>query len=55
MAASFAERSRRRSSGALRNFAISTIHRAGHRSIAAALRHLSYQTRIRPLDLIGLP
>ncbi len=39
----------------LRNFAISILRRAGHHSIAAALRHLSYQPHTRPLDLIGLP
>ncbi|MET8518437.1 ISAs1 family transposase [Streptomyces sp. NPDC005077] len=39
----------------LRNFAISTLRTAGHRSIAAGLRHLSYQPHTRPLDLIGLP
>ncbi|MFF0204439.1 hypothetical protein [Streptomyces sp. NPDC005017] len=37
-----------------RNHAISTLRRAGHRNIAAALRHLSYRPHTRPLDLIGL-
>jgi predicted transposase YbfD/YdcC len=39
----------------LRNFAISTLRTAGHRSIAAGPRHLSYQAHSRPLDLMGLP
>lgn len=39
----------------LRSFAISTLRAAGHRSIAADLREVSYQPFTRPLDLIGLP
>lgn len=39
----------------LRSFAISTLRTAGHRSIAAGLRELSYTSFTRPLDLIGLP
>lgn len=39
----------------LRSFAISTLRAAGHRSIAAGLREVSYQPFTRPLDLIGLP
>ncbi|WP_240509366.1 ISAs1 family transposase [Streptomyces agglomeratus] len=39
----------------LRNFTISTLRTADHRSIAAGLRHLSYKPHTRPLDLIGLP
>jgi predicted transposase YbfD/YdcC len=39
----------------LRNFTISALRTADHRSIAAGLRHLSYQPHTRPLDLIGLP
>ncbi|MGW1365276.1 ISAs1 family transposase [Streptomyces chartreusis] len=39
----------------LRSFAISTLHTAGHHSIAAGLRELSYTPFTRPLDLIGLP
>ncbi|MCC2280741.1 hypothetical protein LKL35_36000 [Streptomyces sp. ET3-23] len=39
----------------LRNFAVSTLRTAGHRSIATGLRHISYQPHTRPLDLITLP
>lgn len=39
----------------LRSFAISTLRTAGHHSIAAGLRELSYTPFTRPLDLIGLP
>ncbi|MFD7284241.1 ISAs1 family transposase [Streptomyces sp. NPDC059862] len=39
----------------LRSFAISTLRAAGHRSIAASLREISYQPFTHPLDLIGLP
>jgi predicted transposase YbfD/YdcC len=38
----------------LRSFAISTLRAAGHRSIAASLREVSYAPFTRPLDLIGL-
>ncbi|MEU9387713.1 ISAs1 family transposase, partial [Streptomyces sp. NPDC048279] len=39
----------------LRSFAISTLRTAGHHSIAAGLREVSYTPFTRPLDLIGLP
>jgi predicted transposase YbfD/YdcC len=39
----------------LRSFAISTLRTAGHHSIAAGLREVSYAPFTRPLDLIGLP
>ncbi|WP_431045366.1 ISAs1 family transposase [Streptomyces sp. P1-3] len=38
----------------LRNLAVSTLRRAGHQNIAAALRHVSYQPFTRPLDLLGI-
>lgn len=39
----------------LRNLAINTLRDAGHHSIAAGLREVSYTPFTRPLDLIGLP
>jgi predicted transposase YbfD/YdcC len=39
----------------LRNLAISTLRAAGHHSIAAGLREVSYQPFTRPLDLLELP
>lgn len=39
----------------LRSFAISILRTAGHHSIAAGLREVSYTPFTRPLDLIGLP
>ncbi|MET9325032.1 hypothetical protein ABZX75_33580 [Streptomyces sp. NPDC003038] len=39
----------------LRNLAINTLRDAGHHSIAAGLREVSYAPFARPLDLIGLP
>jgi hypothetical protein len=39
----------------LRSFAISILRTAGHHSIAADLREVSYTPFTRPLDLIGLP
>jgi hypothetical protein len=39
----------------LRSFAISTLRAAGHHSIAAGLREVSYMPFTRPLDLIDLP
>ena len=39
----------------LRSFAINTLRTAGHHSIAAGLREVSYTPFTRPLDLIGLP
>ncbi|MFD4525846.1 transposase [Streptomyces sp. NPDC058470] len=39
---------------ALRNLAVSTLRRAGHQNIAAALRHVSYQPFTRPPDLLGI-
>ena len=39
----------------LRSFAISTLRAAGHHSIAASLREVSYEPFTRPLNLIGLP
>ncbi|MFI7360321.1 hypothetical protein ACIBTP_41250 [Streptomyces avidinii] len=39
----------------LRSFAISTLRSAGHASIAAGLREVSYTPFTRPLNLIGLP
>ncbi|AWW43502.1 transposase [Streptomyces cadmiisoli] len=39
----------------LRSFAISTLRTAGHHSIAAGLREVSYTPFTHPLDLIGLP
>jgi len=38
----------------LRNFAINTLRDAGHRSIAAGLREVSYAPFTRPLDLLAL-
>ena len=38
----------------LRNLAINTLRAAGHRNIAAGLRHASYEPFTRPLDLLGL-
>ncbi|MFD5463946.1 ISAs1 family transposase [Kitasatospora sp. NPDC127059] len=38
----------------LRNLAINTLRRHGHRNIAAGLRHASYEPFSRPLDLLGL-
>ncbi|WP_331734443.1 hypothetical protein [Streptomyces sp. NBC_00887] len=38
----------------LRNLAINKLRAAGHRNIAAGLRHTSYEPFIRPLDLLGL-
>lgn len=40
---------------ALRNLAINTLRRHGHRSIAAGLRHVSYEPFTRPLDLLDIP
>ncbi|WP_237529310.1 transposase [Streptomyces sp. SID5770] len=39
----------------LRNLAINTLRDAGHRSIAAGLREVSYEPFTRPLDLLKLP
>ncbi|MFD9418826.1 ISAs1 family transposase [Streptomyces goshikiensis] len=39
----------------LRNLAINTLRDAGHHSIAAGLREVSYTPFTRPLDLLGLP
>ncbi|MDH6138022.1 hypothetical protein P3T37_007468 [Kitasatospora sp. MAA4] len=38
----------------LRNLAINTLRAAGHRNIAAGLRHASYEPFTRPLDLLGI-
>ncbi|WAL76265.1 ISAs1 family transposase [Kitasatospora sp. YST-16] len=38
----------------LRNLAINSLRTAGHRSIAADLRHASYEPFTRPLDLRGI-
>ena len=38
----------------LRNLAINTLRAAGHRNIAAGLRHTSYEPFTRPLDLLGI-
>ncbi|GJF33470.1 hypothetical protein KNE206_61700 [Kitasatospora sp. NE20-6] len=38
----------------LRNLAINTLRTAGHRNIAAGLRHASYEPFTRPLDLLGI-
>ncbi|MFJ7909159.1 ISAs1 family transposase [Kitasatospora sp. NPDC096204] len=38
----------------LRNLAINTLRAAGHRNIAAGIRHTSYEPFIRPLDLLGI-
>ncbi|MEU4587759.1 transposase [Kitasatospora aureofaciens] len=40
---------------ALRNLAINTLRRHGHRNIAAGLRHVSYDPFSRPLDLLDIP
>lgn len=39
----------------LRNLAVNTLRTAGHTSIAAGLREMSYASFTRPLDLLGLP
>jgi predicted transposase YbfD/YdcC len=39
----------------LRNLAINTLRDAGHSSIAAGLREVSYEPFTRPLDLLKLP
>ncbi|MEU9047778.1 MULTISPECIES: ISAs1 family transposase [unclassified Kitasatospora] len=39
----------------LRNLAINTLRRHGHRNIAAGLRHVSYDPFTRPLDLLDIP
>ncbi|MFD9226172.1 hypothetical protein ACFWDI_40725 [Streptomyces sp. NPDC060064] len=39
----------------LRNVAINTLRPAGHHNITAPLRHNSYQSHSRPLDLNGPP
>ncbi|MEV0186581.1 hypothetical protein AB0I54_46460 [Streptomyces sp. NPDC050625] len=39
----------------LRNLAINTLRDAGHRSIAAGLRKVSYAAFTHPLELLGLP
>ncbi|MDT0479747.1 hypothetical protein [Streptomyces doebereineriae] len=38
----------------LRNLAISALRTAGHRNVAADLRHASYEPFTRPLDLLGI-
>ncbi|MBV6699500.1 hypothetical protein KV557_20775 [Kitasatospora aureofaciens] len=38
----------------LRNLAINTLRKHGHRNIAAGLRHVSYDPFNRPLDLLGI-
>ncbi|MGW7064617.1 transposase [Streptomyces sp. NPDC054904] len=38
----------------LRNLAINTLRRHGHRNIAAGLRHVSYDPFNRPLDLLDI-
>jgi predicted transposase YbfD/YdcC len=38
----------------LRNLAINVLRSAGHRNIAAGLRHVSYEPFTRPLDLLGI-
>ncbi|MEY9842789.1 ISAs1 family transposase [Streptacidiphilus sp. EB103A] len=38
----------------LRNLAINTLRAAGHRNIAAGIRHSSYEPFTRPLDLLGI-
>ncbi|MCX4734458.1 hypothetical protein [Streptomyces sp. NBC_01363] len=38
----------------LRNSAINTLRTAGHRSIAAGLREVSYAPFTRPQDLLGV-
>ncbi|MCX5060186.1 ISAs1 family transposase [Streptomyces sp. NBC_00201] len=39
---------------ALRNLAINTLRAAGHRNIAAGIRHVSYEPFTRPLALLGI-
>lgn len=39
----------------LRNLAINALRAAGHRNIAAGLRHASYDPFNRPLDLPNIP
>ncbi|WP_444545301.1 ISAs1 family transposase [Streptomyces candidus] len=39
----------------LRNLAMNTLRDAGHHSIAAGLREVSYTPFVCPLDLLGLP
>jgi predicted transposase YbfD/YdcC len=39
----------------LRNLAINTLRGHGHTSIAAGLRHVSYESFTRPLDLLHIP
>ncbi|MEV6209069.1 ISAs1 family transposase [Kitasatospora sp. NPDC051914] len=39
----------------LRNLAINTLRDHGHTSIAAGLRHVSYESFTRPLDLLHIP
>ncbi|WP_240676937.1 ISAs1 family transposase [Actinacidiphila soli] len=39
----------------LRNLAINTLLQHGHHSIAAGLRHVSYEPFTRPLDLLNIP
>lgn len=38
----------------LRNLAINALRAAGHHSIAAGIRHASYEPSNRPLDLLGI-
>lgn len=38
----------------LRNLAINALRTAGHRNIAAGLRHVSYEPFTRPLDLLEI-
>ncbi|MFJ2580686.1 ISAs1 family transposase, partial [Kitasatospora aureofaciens] len=38
----------------LRNLAINALRAAGHRNIAAGIRHASYEPFTRPLDLLGI-
>ncbi|MGW1506736.1 ISAs1 family transposase [Streptomyces mirabilis] len=38
----------------LRNLAINALRAAGHRNIAAGIRHVSYEPFTRPLDLLGI-
>jgi hypothetical protein len=38
----------------LRNLAINTMRAAGHRNVAAGLRHVSYEPFTRPLDLLAI-
>ncbi|MFF3088815.1 hypothetical protein ACFVRB_27790 [Streptomyces nojiriensis] len=38
----------------LRHLAINALRGAGHRNIAAGIRHASYKPFIRPLDLLGV-